>query len=124
MTSENDAILCAKYPKLLRDRNAPMEETCMCWGFECGDGWFFLLDKLFETIQSYLDCNNKEQVILSQVKEKFGTLRVYCEGADDIVYGMIWFAERLSANICEICGEKGKLNSLGWIKCRCDKHLD
>jgi len=46
MREELDKKLCEKYPLLYRDRNAPMTETCMCWGFCCGDGWYNIIDTL------------------------------------------------------------------------------
>jgi hypothetical protein len=27
----------------------------MCWGFECGDGWYNILDNLCETIQNHIN---------------------------------------------------------------------
>ena len=39
MKQELDELLCTKYPKMMVNRNKPMMETCMCWGFECGDGF-------------------------------------------------------------------------------------
>lgn len=55
MREELDKLLCEKYPKIFRDRNAPMSETCMCWGFECGDGWFNIIDALCEMMQEHVD---------------------------------------------------------------------
>lgn len=46
MRKELDEALCAKYPLLFRDRDKPMTETAMCWGFCCGDGWYDLIDTL------------------------------------------------------------------------------
>jgi hypothetical protein len=54
MRKELDELLCAKYPKIFRDRNAPMNQTCMCWGFDCGDGWFNIIDRLCANIQSHI----------------------------------------------------------------------
>jgi len=55
MKRELDELLCKKYPKMLINRNKSMQETCMCWGFECGDGWFDLLDQLMGNIQHRID---------------------------------------------------------------------
>jgi hypothetical protein len=55
MRKELDELLCEKYPKIFRDRNAPMNQTCMCWGFDCGDGWFNIIDMLCANIQSRID---------------------------------------------------------------------
>ena len=46
MRKELDEALCAKYPLIFADRNKPMTQTAMCWGFSCGDGWYNILDVL------------------------------------------------------------------------------
>ena len=46
MKRELDEALCAKYPLIFRDRNADMRTTAMCWGLECGDGWYNIIDVL------------------------------------------------------------------------------
>lgn len=46
MNEQLDQQLCAKYPEIFRDRRASMDRTAMCWGFECGDGWYALIDEL------------------------------------------------------------------------------
>jgi hypothetical protein len=67
--------------------------------------------------------NHKPQMEFVQVKEKFGTLRLYTNGVeDDLIRGKIWFAEELSGKICEVCGKAGTLNNKGWIKCLCEEH--
>jgi hypothetical protein len=127
MKQELDELLCEKYPKMLVNRNSPMTETCMCWGFECGDGWFNILDQLMGNIQHHLDWKNKKeevvpQVTLDQIKEKFGTLRFYYTGGDDIIDGMVRMAESMSAVTCEECGGVGKRRDGGWIRTLCDFH--
>ena len=61
MKQELDQLLCEKYPKLMVNRNKPMIETCMCWGFECGDGWFNILDQLMGNIQHHIDWKEKQR---------------------------------------------------------------
>lgn len=46
MTPQLDKELCSKYPLLFRDRHGNMRETAMCWGFEVGDGWYTIIDRL------------------------------------------------------------------------------
>jgi hypothetical protein len=46
MTKELDEKLCADFPEIFRDRRGGMRTTAMCWGFECGDGWFTLIYNL------------------------------------------------------------------------------
>ena len=46
MRKELDEALCAKYPLIFKDRHENMQNTAMCWGFECGDGWYNIIDTL------------------------------------------------------------------------------
>lgn len=144
-----DEYLCKKYPKIFRDRHAPMTQTCMCWGFEHGNGWFHLINTLCGSIQNHIDNHNKwveeygkefweenkdkpdvsinepvliPQVVAAQVKEKFGGLRFYYDGGDDIIRGMVYLAENMSYRICENCGvmtERVNTNQKGWISTTC-----
>jgi len=62
MKQELDKLLCEQYPKMMVNRNKDMQETCMCWGFECGDGWFNILDQLMGSIQHHIDWKEKQRV--------------------------------------------------------------
>lgn len=139
MTPEKQQELFNRYPKIFRDSTKSPQETCMCWGCSCDDGWYWLLDRLCDCIQGYLDHNAKDiQLVADQVKEKYGTLRFYFhweenEGVErngdakskeedwHMVEGMVWLAENQSAHICEKCGSfDGKLRTGGWWKTLCD----
>ena len=61
MRQELDKLLCEKYPKMMVNRNKDMKETCMCWGFECGDGWFNILNQLMSQIQHHIDWKEKQR---------------------------------------------------------------
>jgi hypothetical protein len=177
MKQELDQLLCEKYPKMMANRNKPMTETCMCWGFECGNGWFNILDQLMGNIQHHIDWKEKQrqyamdynrmaaqcktgnfdlfeknmesvvdqaykekklgaivagefravpesipQVTLDQVKEKFGTLRFYYTGGDDIIDGMVRMAESMSGVTCEECGNPGETKGQGWVVTLCETH--
>lgn len=63
-----------------------------------------------------------EQVIASQIKEKFGTLRFYYHGGDDYIRGLEAMADSMSAVTCEECGKPGKIRSGGWVKTLCEEH--
>jgi len=102
MKQELDDKLCAKYPYIFAQRNMPMTETCMCWGFECGDGWYDLINSLCYSIQSYLNSHTDvPQVVATQVKSKFGGLRFYVEGGNDVTDWMISLTETMSEKIKE-----------------------
>ena len=125
MKQELDQLLCEKYPKMMVNRNKNMQETCMCWGFECGDGWFNILDQLMGNIQHHIDWKNRKeevvaQVTLDQVKEKFGTLRFYYSGGDDAIDGMVRMAESMSGVTCEECSAPAQTHGPGWIRTICE----
>ena len=127
MNDKLDELLCQRYPKMMVNRDKSMMETCMCWGFECGDGWFNILDQLMGSIQHHIDWKNKKeevvaQVTLNQVKEKFGTLRFYYSGGDDYIDGLVTMAESMSGVTCEECGLPGTQTQGGWIKTACAAH--
>jgi hypothetical protein len=145
----------------------------MCWGLEVGDGWYNLIDTLCEAltytyttsvqvdeedgkrlgIESY-NFNEKSsyyftieppQVIATQVKEKYGTLRFYyreeydekfmslyqtgkypefqrsIDRYSDYINGIVHFAETASGRTCEATGQFGELHVQGgtrngWVK--------
>jgi len=84
VNEQNTKKLLADFPRLYRDHSKPMSETCMCWGFSCGDGWYDLLHKLSADIETAsasagLDRDSDGWPRATQVKEKFGTLRFYVD---------------------------------------------
>jgi hypothetical protein len=82
---------------------------------------------LSSNIQQHLEWKNREsqvvpQVVVEQIKEKFGGLRFYYQGGDDNVAGMVRMAEAWADIACEECGGIGKRRSGGWIRTLCDIH--
>lgn len=84
----------------------------------CDNGWLGLIKQLIE------DCIkagwNKQS---TQIKEKYGGLRFYINGATDEVWNLISKAEEESYHICEICGSTQQVGSTqeGWVYTRCKK---
>jgi hypothetical protein len=173
MKSELQEKLFSKYPKIFGDRTKPMTETCMCWGLEVGDGWYDLIDILCESLtytyttsievdeedgkrlgikpyksevgNSYYFIVEPPQVIATQVKEKYGTLRFYYreEYSEEVISlvetgkypdlqkiidrysnfidGIVHFAEIASGRTCEMTGQPGEIHASGgsrngWLK--------
>ncbi len=96
----------------------PLLQNVQC-GVSVGDGWVPLLDRLFMRIESHVQFN-PTPVVVGQVKEKFGGLRVYFDESDDFVNGLGTMAESVSWMICEDCGARGELRCGGWIRTLCD----
>lgn len=127
MDKKLDDQLVEECPNLYRDRHGSPQETCMCWGFDVGDGWFPLIYDLsvkLEKLILELPEEEREHCKASQVKEKFGGLRFYMDGATEEMLKLISDAETLSYQICEDCGAKGERRGGGWIKVLCDYHAD
>jgi hypothetical protein len=77
-----------------------------------GIGWWPLLEELYQKMP--------KGVIVTQVKEKFGTLRFYYDGGDKEFDSWVGEAEKASAFVCEDCGRIGKLVSKnGWYRTLC-----
>ena len=160
MRKELDEALVARYPLIFKNRNGDMRTTLMCWGFECGDGWYNIIDVLCGKLSSeYLSAKSRYDFIKDkvgeklyggsgdiitqgeidlrkqivdeeaakvpvavQVKEKFGGLRFYVNGATDKHWSYINFAESMSYRTCEQCGNPGKTYTDGWHMTLCDIH--
>jgi hypothetical protein len=173
MNSELQKKIFDKYPKMFGDRTKPMTETCMCWGLDVGDGWYELIDILCEALtytystsvqideedgkrlgikpyksevgDSYYFSVEPPQIIVTQVKEKYGTLRFYyreeyseevmslvqtgkypdlqriIDRYSDYINGIVHFAETASGRTCEETGQSGELHATGgtrngWLK--------
>ncbi|CAD6529278.1 hypothetical protein LMG27952_02282 [Paraburkholderia hiiakae] len=130
MSPELEAKLRADYPQIFTaepigdpdDPDFPAAPTLIAtWGFECGDGWYDLLDVLCLNLQ-YAKKIGAPQVVARQVKEKFGGLRFYADGPNDYQSGMIQVAMLMSTRLCEVCGNRGRLVGDDWMKTRCPEH--
>jgi len=57
-----------------------------------------------------------------QIKEKFGTLRIYLEGNFNrpFVDGALNCVENMSARVCGLCGNPGTLRQNKWWRVRCE----
>ena len=107
MSPKLEKFLFKTYPKLFpTGRNVDPKASLICFGLENGDGGFWIIHNLCAAIQSHIDGTSPkpDQVVVDQVKEKFGTLRFYFHGGDDTISGMVSFAEWLSGVTCEGCG--------------------
>ena len=134
MIPEKEENLCAKYSKILsvHDENIG-NSPVSAYGIECEDGWFDLIDTLCKNIQSYVDWKIKDmptedaeqfQPAALQIKSKFGGLRFYYSGGDELIAGMVRMAESMSFKICEMCGNSGSRRGSGWIFTLCNSCWD
>jgi hypothetical protein len=75
-----------------------------------------------ETARLAMNAAAEAMPMLTQVKEKYGTLRVYTCGGDSSFERYVEFAEYFSSRVCEDCGAPGKLREGGWLRTLCDDH--
>jgi hypothetical protein len=93
------------------------------YGWECGDGWADIIEPIVSAINSHNQKSGKIQISPIQVKEKFGTLRFYCNSTTNEIDDLIDLAENKSAVTCETCGKHGELISASWLYTACPDHM-
>ena len=173
MRPELEDHFSEKYSKLFKNKTAQSTQTPIFCGCECGDGWYKILDHLFgylieltntkfdvDFTKEYKDLHRDKkdfykeyssykfsppQILLDQVKEKYGTLRVYHHSEFEDIPEDIWaildikqfykkmedfnqrvenaidYAEYQSSRTCEITGAEGKLYTEGWHRVLSDE---
>lgn len=125
MTTEE---IIQKYPKIF----VPYEGNPMDINWHgVPKGWLPIIDKLCGSMQNYIDSYKRwdkekqdwihpPQITCTQMKEKFGGLRFYYNGGDDLIEGMIVMAEYLCSNTCQQCGSEQDLGKTKhWISVLC-----
>ena len=86
-----------------------------------GDGWVWLVENTLEAMYQHCKNNNVPMPQITDIKEKWGGLRIYYNGGDIITEGMVELAEHFSYKICEICGTHNNIGQTsGWIHTVCE----
>ena len=120
MKAELQEALAVDFPELFHGRHKSIQESLMPFGCECGDGWEPILRRLCAKLEA-IHSSRLPELELVQVKEKYGTLRVYAVGGgDNEVADAICAAESESARTCEDCGASGKMQDGAWMRTLCD----
>ena len=83
-----------------------------------GAGWAPLVNRVFDKLETI-----KGNVKIIQVKEKYGGLRVYTDYSNEELDKVIYDAEHESLEMCEQCGQPGKLRGKSWYYTSCDEHV-
>jgi hypothetical protein len=122
------AALLARYPDLFIEESGGRIGTP---GYPtCGDGWRDLVETAVGRIATAVAGAPSGSVLITQIKEKFGALRLYWHGRNNLpeatcaaVEEAIHLAEARSACTCEQCGEPGRLYKRGGqLLTACDTH--
>ena len=126
MNAELEGRLVARFPKFFVGKDKPLTESLMGFGCACGDGWYEIIYETCELLEQL-----KADIEFVQIKEKFGTLRMYIRYGEEectdlkrmVVHHIIQTGEEESYYICEMCGSRRKvsLRTPGfWMKVLCD----
>lgn len=124
--TEDDII--TKYPKIFKQYVGNPGGV----NWEIPRGWIKVIDWMCGTIQGYVDgyvSHSKDgewrpqQVVCTQIKEKWGGLRFYTHGADKYVDGIVAMATHICYDTCIMCGsnEDVTVTNDGWVMYLCDK---
>ena len=164
--------LTEKYSLLFYHKEGSQEPFAL-FGFECGEGWYDLINtacycimseyrynlgrldyakecladttKYLNTVRTWRKSQTDEEILedlrdeydkytslleeaklnlpkFTQIKEKFGTLRMYYDGGDAVTRAVTTFAEIMSSRTCEVCGNKGETITTGWHRTLCPEH--
>jgi hypothetical protein len=131
MSPELEEKLYGDFPLLFANRE--VKGSCLIFGCEHGDGWHSILRAACKLIDTHTNRRTQDGVTCDvfiletkpafhfvQIKEKYGTLRLYHHGGDSYCEGVIDMAEAMSAVTCEQCGNPGKSTGGGWISTLCE----
>lgn len=119
--------LCYKYPFLKSWRKEKMFFQTWCWYYAIPDGWrkAFGMQMLKEIRESLIRTDGRralKAMHISDIKEKWGTLNVYCDATNE-VYKILQKYEYISSYTCIDCGKPATVQSTGWICPYCEEHV-
>ena len=124
MKKELQEKLYQKFPKLFREKDKTVRESCMVWGICCGDGWYNIIDALCTELTEYCKETGLD-VVATQVKEKLSGLSFYVGGVDGQAQKIVSKHASMSYKTCEHCGNEGDRKSdRRWIYTMCDTCWD
>lgn len=88
------------------------------------EGWLALFLQMCEDLKTPLEkAGLLHNFRFLQVKEKFGQLRAYNNGATEEVHDIISKYEFLSEQVCCVCGKPAVAMTHGWICPFCEEHI-
>lgn len=130
MRSELAETILKECPIIYRGAILGPDKNLMCFGFECGSGWYNLILNLSLKIERLTEqliergVESEYLPVVVQVKEKYGGLRFYLNVSTEEMDELIEKAEEESLEICEECGKAGRLMAVygRFHRTCCDDH--
>ena len=122
-TQRKNLELCNKYPILI-PTNSEDYDYEYTWLDEIEDGWRFAFgEEWAKEIQEFVNQlpeDEKDEVEIRCLKEKFGVFRQYFTKYPEGISNIIDKYEKISRETCIKCGKPATKISLGWISPWCD----
>lgn len=88
------------------------------FGIECGPGWYKIILDVCCKLKEYFKTQDPKMLKdfhFTQIKEKFGGMRIYCSWYTDEIEAIIEEAEKVAQVTCEETGNSGTLRHVnGW----------
>jgi hypothetical protein len=117
--------IMARYPAFFASALEGPHKSCLAFGLECGEGWWPIIEQMCHELSAIA-----APVTFEQIKEKFGSLRVYfsfSSSTDDLLCEetrtIIEKAESKAGHTCEKCGAPGSRQRIdGWVSTLCPWH--
>ena len=120
--NEFDKEIMNEFPTLFPVNENTKRNTVMLYGLECDAGWNSIIKETLSKLSYF-------PIIIAQIKQKFGGLRIYWEPNKDVhgekedfdkVREIIFEADKKASNTCEWCGKPGSTKgSKNWIRVLC-----
>lgn len=137
MRDELELKLAERFPFMrwaedwqVQRENGEIPDAYSVFGCEIGNGWYELMvDLCTEITAAYERSGAPVDIVVDQVKEKWGGLRFYYHIPDHSVESPLQVEitkivrkyEEMSFAICEDCGKQGTRRKLGYVCTLCDE---
>lgn len=117
-----NTYLCIRFPFLKYSRNRKKFFQRYCWYWLIEDGWRKAFGiQLCKELKAAL---NRGGILktweITDVKEKYGALYIYDNGATEEVHDILNKYEYISSRTCVECGRIAKYRTTGWIEPYCE----
>ena len=84
--------------------------------------WRMMITDLAPLMRKY---NLQDKFFFEEIKEKYGEIRAYHNGAPDEINNIIDAYSVISRNVCQWCGRPDSAISKGyWVECQCKQCFD
>jgi hypothetical protein len=103
-----------------------LKNNLMAFGYSCDKGWWPLIDECIEELEKQVKKEKLDTEIV-QIKEKFGSLRIYLSSESNAISDIVERYEIYSEHVCEVCGAFWTAKNRechGWLKTLCQKCAD